>query len=200
MPSYIRSRAGILALIAALALAHVVFDRQLDGLRGQSFDLYQALSPRQASEQQVVIVGIDDETIASEGRWPWPRDRVAELISSIHAAGVSVLGIDVLFSEPDTEPGGEPRDRKLAQAIAAGPTVLATSVGDFPGSTTPDPKVGWSVVGHGSADGLPVLPGVIASIPEIRAGAAGLGVVRSVSDDDGTVRTVPMVWATQGGD
>jgi adenylate cyclase len=200
MTGFLKSRLGVLALIAALALAHLVFDRQLDGLRGQSFDLYQALSPRQASQQQVVIVGIDDDTIASKGRWPWPRDRVADLISNIHAAGVSVLGIDVLFSEPDTEPGGDVRDHKLAQAIAAGPTILATSVGDFPGSTTPDAKVGWSVVGHGSADGLPVLPGVIASIPEVRAGAAGLGIVRSVSDDDGTVRTVPMVWATQGGD
>ena len=46
----------------------------------------------------------------------------------------------------------------------------------------------------------PTGAGVIASIPETRAEAAGLGVVRSVSDDDGTVRTVPMVWATQGGD
>jgi adenylate cyclase len=140
MTGFLKSRLGVLALIAALALAHLVFDRQLDGLRGQSFDLYQALSPRQASQQQVVIVGIDDDTIASEGRWPWPRDRVADLISNIHAAGVSVLGIDVLFSEPDTEPGGDVRDHKLAQAIAAGPTILATSVGDFPGSTTPDPR------------------------------------------------------------
>jgi adenylate cyclase len=200
MLSYLRSRAGVIGLIAMLATAHVVFNTQLDGLRGQSFDIYQVLSPRETSAQQVVIVGIDDDTIASEGRWPWPRDRVADLISKIHATGVSVLGVDVLFSEPDTEPGGEVRDRKLAQAIAMGPTVLATSVGDFPGSTTPESKVGWSVVGHGSADGLPVLPGVIASTPNLRSDAAGLGMVRSVSDDDGTVRTVPLVWATRGSD
>jgi CHASE2 domain-containing sensor protein len=118
----------------------VVFDTQLDGsARTVLSIIYQALSPRATSaQQQVVIVGIDDDTIASEGRWPWPRDRVADLISNIHAAGVSVLGVDVLFSEPDTEPGGDVRDRKLAQAIAAGPTILATSVGDFPGSTTPE--------------------------------------------------------------
>ena len=200
MPPHITSRIGVLALIVALALSHIVFDRQLDGLRGQAFDLYQQLSPRTAARQQVVVVGIDDDTIASEGRWPWPRDRVAELISAIHSAGVTGLGIDILFSEPDVSEGGDLRDAKLAQAIASGPTILATSIGDFPSSTLPETPVGWSVVGNGDADAIPTLPGVIASTPLLRAGAAGLGIVRSVSDEDGTVRSVPMVWASKDGD
>ncbi len=200
MIRHLASRTGVLALIALLVLFHVVFDRQLDGLRGQAFDIYQQLKPRAATDQQVVVVGIDDDTIAAEGRWPWPRDRVGELISAIHSAGVTVLGVDILFSEPDTDAGGEERDRKLAAAIASGPTVLATSIGDFPSSTVPQALVGWSVVGHGDAQSLPVLPGIIASTPLLREGASGLGIVRSVSDEDGTVRSVPMVWASQASD
>jgi adenylate cyclase len=197
---HLASRTGVLALIALLVLSHIVFDRQLDGLRGQAFDIYQQLQPRTVPDQQVVVVGIDDDTIAAEGRWPWPRDRLAELISAIHSTGVTVLGVDILFSEADTDVGGEERDRKLAAAIASGPTVLATSIGDFPSSTVPQAPVGWSVVGHGDAQSLPVLPGIIASTPLLREGASGLGIVRSVSDEDGTVRSVPMVWASGGGE
>ena len=200
MIAHLGSRAGVLALIVLLVLCHIVFDRQLDGLRGQAFDLYQQVHPRKAQSQPVVVVGIDDDTIASEGRWPWPRDRIAELISAIHSAGPTAVGVDILFSEADTSDGGDLRDRKLAAAIASGPTILATSIGDFPSSSLPEAPAGWSVVGNGDVDAIPTLPGVIASTPLVRAGAAGLGIVRSVSDEDGTVRSVPMVWATKDGD
>ncbi len=195
-----RTRLGVLSLIGMLVSCHVVFNSNLDELRGKSFDFYQTLSPRTAAADNVVVVGVDDETIGVEGRWPWPRNRIADLITAIHASGVSVLGIDVLFSEPDESPGGAARDDQLARAIASSPTILATSIGDFPGSTIPDTSVGWAVVGNGNAQALPWQPGIITSTATVRAGAAGLGIVRSVSDSDGVVRTVPLVWASKTAD
>jgi len=194
---HLGARFGVLVLIALLIACHFLFDASLDGQRGKSFDLYQTLSPRIATAANVVVVGIDDETIGVEGRWPWPRDRIADLVDAIHSAGVTVLGIDILFSEPDESPGGVARDDRLARSIAASPTILATSIGDFPASSVPDTNVGWVVVGNGNADALPWLPGVITSTASIRAGAAGLGIVRSVSDSDGVVRSVPLVWASK---
>ena len=140
-----RARLGVLSLIGMLVASHVVFNSSLDGLRGKSFDFYQTLSPRTAAADNVVVVGVDDETIGVEGRWPWPRNRIADLVAAIHASGVAVLGIDVLFSEPDESPGGVARDDQLARAIASSPTILATSIGDFPGSSTPDRFAGWPV-------------------------------------------------------
>ncbi len=195
-----RAKLGVLFLIALLIASHVFFDASFDGLRGKSFDLYQQLSPRANSTSNVVIVGVDDDTIGVEGRWPWPRNRIADLVSAIHSSGVSALGIDVLFSEPDESPGGAQRDDQLARAIASSPTILATSIGDFSGSSVPETGVGWVVVGNGNAEALPWLPGVITSTATIRAGAAGLGIVRSVSDSDGVVRTVPLVWASKTAD
>ncbi len=86
-----------------LVASHVVFNTSLDDLRGNSFDFYQTADSRTAAADNVVVVGVDDETIGVEGRWPWPRDRIADLVTAIHASGVSVLGIDVLFSESDDE-------------------------------------------------------------------------------------------------
>ncbi len=196
----LRAKLGVVCLIILLIASHVVFDASFDDLRGNSFDAYQQLSPRANSTSNVVIVGVDDETIGVEGRWPWPRNRIADLIASIHSSGVSVLGIDVLFSEPDESPGGAARDDLLARTIASSPTILATSIGDFPGSKIPQTSIGWAVVGNGNAEALPWQPGIIASTATIRAGAAGLGIVRSVSDSDGVVRTVPLVWAAKSSD
>ena len=49
----------------------------------------------------VVIVDIDDESLAEIGQWPWPRDTVAKLVSTIHANGAVVIGFDIVFPEPD---------------------------------------------------------------------------------------------------
>ncbi len=196
MQTFLRSRLGAFALIVSLLLAHIVFDGGLDGFRGKSFDLYQKLRPRQSSLSSVVIVGVDDESIGVEGRWPWPRDRIATLITNIHKSGAVALGVDILFSEEDNQAGGDIRDEQLARAIASGPTILATSIGDFPSSNVPATELGWSVVGQVGEEALPVLPGIITSTAGIREGAAGLGIVRSVSDPDGVVRSVPLVWAS----
>lgn len=197
---HFRARLGVLSLIVLIVASHVVFDASFDDLRGKSFDVYQQLGPRSNSASSVVIVGVDDETIGVEGRWPWPRNRIADLVAAIHASGVAVLGVDVLFSEPDESPGGVARDDQLARAIASSPTILATSIGDFPGSSIPDTSVGWVVVGNGNAEALAWQPGIITSTATIRAGSAGLGIVRSVSDNDGVVRTVPLVWAAKTAD
>ena len=145
---HFKARIGVLVLIALLIGSHLVFNPGLDELRGKSFDFYQKLSPRIASTDSVVIVGVDDETIGVEGRWPWARDRIADLVDAIHSAGVSTLGVDVLFSEADESAGGTARDDRLASAIAASSTILATSIGDFPGSSTPETNIGWAVVGN----------------------------------------------------
>ncbi len=200
MYRHIVTRLGVLACIALAVLSHYVFDASLDGLRSKSFDIYQTLHPRALSDPQVIVVGIDDRTIGVEGRWPWPRDKVATLVEVIHKAGVTALGIDILFSEADESPGGAERDDRLAKAIAAAPTMLATSIGDFGGASVPQTDVGWSVIGQGNEAGVPTLPGVITSTAAIRSGAAGYGIVRSVSDVDGVVRTVPLVWATKTSD
>ncbi|MDE2004914.1 MAG: CHASE2 domain-containing protein, partial [Betaproteobacteria bacterium] len=50
------------------------------------FDACQAVSPRRAESSPVTIVAIDDRSLATVGRWPWPRTQLARLIHTISGA------------------------------------------------------------------------------------------------------------------
>lgn len=50
---------------------------------------------------RVVIIDIDDYSIQSQGRWPWPRDKFVTLLNNLKKAGVTVVGFDIVFSEAE---------------------------------------------------------------------------------------------------
>jgi adenylate cyclase len=50
---------------------------------------------------RVVLVAIDDESIAELGRWPWSRQQFGTVVHRLQAAGVRVIVFDVLFLEPE---------------------------------------------------------------------------------------------------
>jgi len=98
------TRLGILLPIVsvALGLALLVTDPlPLQGLRNQLFDQYQRWYPRPYVDVPVRIIDIDEESVTRLGQWPWPRTRIAELVTKLNAAGVAAIGFDVVFAEPD---------------------------------------------------------------------------------------------------
>gem|GEM_PF-82959 len=74
----------------------------LDDLRQST-----ALAPVAQARQDIVIVDVDDASLRELGRWPWPRDRLAQLVETLfdedHAAA---LGIDLVLAEPDDQARG----------------------------------------------------------------------------------------------
>ena len=56
-----------------------------------------------APHPDIVLVAIDDPSIAAIGRWPWRRALHAELITRISAQNPHVIGMDVLFNEADLD-------------------------------------------------------------------------------------------------
>ena len=49
----------------------------------------------------VAFVAVDEESVNSEGRWPWPRRQTARLIEAVDRSGPLVIGLDFGFFEPD---------------------------------------------------------------------------------------------------
>jgi len=139
-------RGGVVgALSAALALFLVV-ERpgELEDLGAGWFDAMKQIAPRDRLEEPVIIVSIDEESVAQIGAWPWPREETAKLFQRIAAAGPAAVGVDMLFVEPEIgapaelarHPDAPPEarawleslrsgDDALAEAIQAGPFVLA---------------------------------------------------------------------------
>ncbi len=52
-------------------------------------------------QNKIVVVEIDSAAIEHIGRWPWHRDMMAYLIEKTFLAGAKVVGLDMVFSEPD---------------------------------------------------------------------------------------------------
>ncbi len=64
---------------------------------------------RQASPQgnEIAIVAIDDDSINKLGRWPWPRAVIARGLDAINNCGAKVIGLNILFTEPERNQGLE---------------------------------------------------------------------------------------------
>ncbi|MEQ1815062.1 MAG: CHASE2 domain-containing protein [Nitrosomonas sp.] len=67
---------------------------------------YDKISTIQQSlpDNNIVIVAIDEESLQTLGRWPWSRSLHAELINRLQKTGSNVIGLDILFSEPQNDP------------------------------------------------------------------------------------------------
>ena len=73
-------------------------------LENKIYDAASNLKDR-VSNSPIVIVGIDDESIANIGRWPWPRRYIAHMIDLLHRYEAKVIGIDIIYSENDFNHG-----------------------------------------------------------------------------------------------
>lgn len=122
-----RSRAWFKPVVA-FAIAVAITTGAWVGLSADVFFATQlrfsdALFPGAVADDRIVIVEIDEESIArSEERWPWPRSLDAELIDELTANGASLIGYDVTFAARSDD---RAQDEALAAAIRdAGRVVL----------------------------------------------------------------------------
>ena len=67
-------------------------------------------------DERIVIVDIDEKSLAEVGRWPWSRNRLAGLLDELfERQKVGIVGFDVVFAETD-ESSGLKQLRQLASS------------------------------------------------------------------------------------
>lgn len=116
----------------------------------------------------IVIVAIDETSVAQLGRWPWSRQLHAKVIERLRQEHTSAIGLDIVFSEPDQNDQGA--DLALAQAVKnAGNVVLPVLI-----EAT---RVNGQLI-----ETLP--------LPLLTQHAADLGRVHAVLDEDGIARSI----------
>src|ERR687890_718439 len=79
-------RAIALVLLVDLVLLRVWDPLPVEALRLRTFDLYQLIQPRIATQRPVVIVDIDEDSLKERGQWPWARTLVAEMVTRLTRA------------------------------------------------------------------------------------------------------------------
>ena len=70
-------------------------------LEYKSYDLKVRSRGVRPISDQVAIVAVDEKSLRSEGRWPWPRTLMAQLVDRISQSGAAAIGFDIFFSEKD---------------------------------------------------------------------------------------------------
>ncbi len=179
---------------------------------------YQLLKPRDVVSTPVVVVEIDEKSLARLGQWPWPRTILAELLRNIEHQHPAAIGVDILMPEPDRlsperllararqqDPVLASRlaalpsnDHELGEAIAAGPVVLGLA-GTLertprtllaPTFVVTDRKSGASAPAA-VASNLPRHTGALTNIDELDRAAAGHGLI-SAGPSDEVIRRMPL--------
>ncbi len=90
-----------IALLLALGLLRSIDPAPIESIRVTSFDFYQTLKPREATQGLVTIVDIDESSLVELGQWPWPRTFLAQIVQNLTKMGALVIGFDVFFTEQD---------------------------------------------------------------------------------------------------
>jgi adenylate cyclase len=95
---------GALPIGVLQRLDDIIYDARLRATMAKKLD------------DRIVIVDIDEKSLAEVGRWPWGRNRLAELTDELFdRQKAALVGFDIVFAEPD-ESSGLKRLRQLAQA------------------------------------------------------------------------------------
>jgi len=88
-------------LLLLLILLHVLGGRfenaTLARLEWQLYDARMALTLAHGQDNRIVIVDIDERSLAEAGRWPWSRDKLASLVNRLFDQyHIAVLGFDIV--------------------------------------------------------------------------------------------------------
>lgn len=220
----LRSVAAMLSLATAvLGLTLVLADPlALQTIRNQGFDQYQRWQPRTYEAMPVRIIDIDEASLEKIGQWPWPRNKLAQLVEQLGAKGAVAIGFDVVFAEPDrTSPARvsaqwalspaqarslaalPDNDATFAQAIAAHNVVLGFALRSDaavsqPQQAVPNAPYRYVWVGEPSPQALHAFAAAVPPLPALDAAASGSGALTFMPDGDGVVRRVPMALALAG--
>jgi adenylate cyclase len=178
---------GLLPIGVVQSLDNIIYDAKLRWTMPKTFD------PR------IVIVDIDEKSLAEQGRWPWHREKLASLNQELFEnQKISALGFDLVFAEADDKLGA---DTQFAQSLLHQNAVLGyyfTSDREARASgVLPKPAIQGN-----SLRGRKILAtewdGFGSNISPIAAAAPQAGFFNAIADDDGSVRSTPLLASYMG--
>ena len=218
-------------LLVGLALGQTLGYLALPGwqrLETLFYDTRLQLTAPGGVDQRLVIVDIDERSLAELGRWPWGRDRMAALLEQLYQRyQVRLVGFDVLFPEADASSGLPVLDQLLASSLMQQPGLraaieklrpqldhdqrFAAVLQHFPavlGLYFSDDERGVTsgalpppplpLAALPPATEITNWPGYAANLPRLQTAAGWAGHVNVLADEDGLIRRAPLLVAYAG--
>jgi adenylate cyclase len=152
-------------------------------------DRYLRLRTTDAEEPRILVVDVDEASLATLGPWPWPSSRIADLVEILladyQARGVA---LDIVLPKAGDAAG----DARLAALAAHGPLVLAQAL-DY--SQTRPELLREGVLGGAMPQQTPaaVATGYIANHALLAQSARHIGNIGFIPDADGALRRLPLL-------
>lgn len=225
-------RTSLLVLICGLFVLHSIYLPRLpllDTLERATYDMRLRMTVPGGVDDRIIIADIDEKSLTALGHWPWDRGILARFMDTMFDHyQVKSVGYDVLFAEPDTDPGvsalrgmaeKELKSDRQFQRIwkQLGPELNFDQ--QFADSFRDRSVVLGYVFAHGQDSRLNVLPPPAAELPETFVGrlelpqpqgfSGNLEVLQSTAwgggffdnptiDIDGVFRRVPLLQEFEG--
>ncbi|MDD3443604.1 MAG: adenylate/guanylate cyclase domain-containing protein [Sulfurimonas denitrificans] len=166
-------------------------------------------------DKEIIIIDIDEKSLKELGQWPWSRDVVSKLLQNLAEYEVGIVGLDIVFAEPDNSSpkkvfqklglstqGVVDYDALLAETIAETPTIVGyvfalSNDGIAPESS---PKSNAIIVEQNRPKSSSLVKPyrTILNIEAIQESAYSSGYFNTIPDNDGVVRSIPLVMEYDG--
>lgn len=207
-----------------------IFSHFLNRLENLTYDLELQTQLKRpdptVKNAMVAIIDVDDKSLKQEGRWPWPRAKLAELVMQLREAGAVVIVLDMVFPQPESNIAEEVWDTlekkhllppnlsnvlKKSTAFFNNDTILAESLRQS------DTVIGFSFLLQPQFIGTLPKPvftlttpeekklafintrGYVVSIPMLQNTTKSSGFINVFADQDGVIRRVPILMRYKDG-
>jgi CHASE2 domain-containing sensor protein len=191
---------GLLPTLVAAVLS-LTRPASLANLEYSVYDRLVRWTPTRLPSGKVVIVDVDEKSLASVGQWPWRRDVIGRLIDSLRDRGAAIVALDIMFPESDRfEGSGRSPDAVLSDSLRRGGVILGYGLLFDETREARKPCVKHAL-------GLPIIRGAgvqtdepffqatsaVCNIASLTAAAQASGFLNAAPDPDGILRRAPLL-------
>ncbi len=193
-------------VIASLAIYRPGFFARIDD---SVYDVLMRSVKTKPPTEHVVIVDVDERSLATIGQWPWPRDLVGGLISNLRNMGAATVALDIIFAEPDrygiAVTSTRSPDDVLAEMLRDGRVILGYGLTFDSGTRAAEGCVLHPIslpivrpTDHTEQAPYFEAAGAVCSLPKLARAAGASGFLNAAPDTDGILRRVPLVAELDG--
>lgn len=189
---------------------YVFFPKLLNSFDNRIRDAFFIYRDELPTNNNIVIVDIDEPAMESFGQWPWSRNILSKIIENLNSSNVAVIGMDIIFAEEDrTSPAllakkfnikdrnFEDYDLEFSNIISSSPVVLGYTFDLLNENSKKDaPQIpAIFIEKHKDVNSQFLLDakGAITNYSLIQNSAYTSGFLNAVPDFDGVIRSSPLL-------